>query len=98
MDREETYTGGVDACDDKIGTDMTLIAEQVLFEHCHNGHDTRRAAGGEGVKLEVGGDEGGGEFGVGRCAGAGAKDGRRDVVQLFAVLSRLREISDVGRV
>jgi len=38
------------------------------------------------MQLEVGGDEGGGEFCVGSCAGAGAPDGRGDVVQFFAVL------------
>jgi len=38
------------------------------------------------VEFEAGGDQGGGEFGVGRCAGAGAEDGRGDVVELFAVL------------
>ena len=38
------------------------------------------------MQLELGGDEGGGELGVGGGAGAGAPDLRRDVVQLFAVL------------
>ena len=65
---------------------MPLIAEQVLFKHRHHGHDTGFAAGGEGMEFEVGGDEGGSEFGVGGCAGASAPNLRGDVVEFFAVL------------
>ena len=43
------------------------------------------------MQLEVGGDEGGGEFGVGGGACARAPDLRRDVVQFFAVLGTERE-------
>jgi len=60
----------------------------VLLEHGHAGDDAGLAAGREGVQLEVGGDDGSGEFGVGGCSGAGAPDLRGDVVELFAVLVR----------
>ena len=53
---------------------VTLISEEMLFEHGHDGGDAGFAAGREGVEFEVRGDEGGGEFGVGGCAGAGAPD------------------------
>ena len=38
------------------------------------------------MEFEVGSDDGGGEFGVGGCAGAGAPDAGGDVVEFFAVL------------
>jgi hypothetical protein len=38
------------------------------------------------MELELRGDEGGGEFGVGGSTGAGAPDLRSDEVKLFAVL------------
>jgi hypothetical protein len=79
-------SGGVDAGDDEVGADVALVAEEVLFEEGHAGDDAGLAAGGEGVQLELGGDEGRGELGVGRCAGAGAPDVGGDVVQLLAVL------------
>jgi len=59
----------------------------MLLEHCHDGNDTRFAAGAEAVEFEVGGGEGGGELGVGGGTGASAPDGRGDVVEFFAVLS-----------
>ena len=59
---------------DEVGADVPLVPEEVLFEHGHDGDDAGFAAGGEGVELEVGGDEGGGEFGVGGCSGARAPD------------------------
>ena len=65
---------------------MALVAEQVLFEHRHAGDDAGFAAGAEGVQFEVRGDEGGGEFGIGSGAGAGAPDLGGDVVELFTVL------------
>lgn len=80
--------GGVAAGYDEVCADVALVAEEVLLEHGHDGDDTRLAAGGEGVELEVGGDDGGGEFGV--CGGTGTctPDLRRDVVELLAVLQR----------
>lgn len=83
---EEAYARGVDAGDDEVRADVALVAEEVLLEHRHDGHDAGFAAGGEGVQFEVGGDEGGGEFGVGGCAGARAPDLGGDVVEFFAVL------------
>ena len=88
MDGEEADARWVDAGNDEIGADVALVAEEVLFEHCHAGDDARLAAGGEGVQLEVGGDEGCCEFGVGGGAGAGTPDVGGDVVEFFAVLVR----------
>jgi hypothetical protein len=45
------------------------------------------------VKLERGGDQGGREFGVGGCAGAGAEDAGGDVVEFFAVLEDRKVVS-----
>ena len=90
---EEADTRGVDAGDNEICADMALVAEEVLFQHGHDGDDAWGPAGGQGVKFEVRGDEGGGEFGVGGCAGAGAEDRRGDVVELFAVLVKEWEFS-----
>lgn len=70
----------------EIRADVALVAEEVLLQHGHDGDDAGFAAGGEGVQLEVGGDEGGGELGVGGGAGAGAPDLGGDVVELLAVL------------
>lgn len=86
VDGEKTNASWVDARDDEVRADVTLVAEEVLFQHGHNSDDARRAAGGEGVEFEVGGDEGGGEFSVSGRAGAGAPDGGRDIVEFFAVL------------
>ena len=72
--------------DDEVGADVALVAVEVLFQHCHDGDDAGFAAGGEGVEFEVGGDEGGGEFGIGGGAGARAPDLGGDVVEFFAVL------------
>ena len=83
---EEVGPGGITAGDDEVSADVALVAEEVLFEHGHDGDDAGFAAGGEGVQLEVGGDEGRGEFRVGGCAGAGAPDLGGDVVEFFAVL------------
>ena len=93
MDREEMASCRVTACYYEVCANMALVAEEVLFEERHDGDDARRAAGGEGVELEVGGDEGGGEFGVGGCAGAGAPDLGGDVVEFLAVLCSFSRIS-----
>lgn len=86
VDGEEVGARGVAAGDDEVGADVALVAEQVLLEECHAGDDAGLAAGGERVQLELGGDEGGGELGVGGGAGAGTPDLGGDVVKLFAVL------------
>jgi hypothetical protein len=78
--------GGIAACDDKVGANVALVAEEVLLEQGHAGDDAGLAASGEGVQLELGGDEGRGELGISGGAGAGAPDLRCDVVQLLAVL------------
>ena len=86
VDGEEVGAGRVAAGDDEVGADVALVAEEVLFQHCHDGDDARGAAGGERVQFEVRGNERGGEFGVGGGAGAGAPDERGDVVEFLAVL------------
>lgn len=65
---------------------MSLVLEEVLLEHSHAGDDAWLAPGREGVQLQLGGDDGGGELGVGCGSGAGAPDLRGDVVKLLAVL------------
>ena len=69
---EESYPGGVNPSNDKVCADVALVAEEVLFQHGHAGDDSWLAAGRESVQFEVGGDDGGCEFGVSGCAGAGA--------------------------
>ncbi len=49
MDGEEANARRVYAGDDEIGADVSLVAEEVLFQHRHNGDDARGAACGEGV-------------------------------------------------
>jgi hypothetical protein len=83
---EEAYASRVDTCYDEVGSDVSLVSEEVLLEHRHAGYDAGFAAGGEGVEFELGGDEGGCEFSVGCCSGAGTPDLRGDVMELFAVL------------
>ena len=76
----------VNASHNKVGTNVTLVAEKVLFEHRHTCYDTRLAACRQGVELEVGGDDGSGEFGVSGSTGARAPDLRSDIVEFFTVL------------
>lgn len=77
---EESYPGGVDAGNDEVCADVALVAEEVLLQHGHAGDDSWFAAGRESVQFEVGGDDGGCELGVSRCAGTGAPYLRGDVV------------------
>jgi len=90
VDSEEVRAGGVAAADDEVGADVALVAEEMLLEHGHAGDDAGFAVGGEGVQFEVGGDQGGGEFGVCGCTGAGAPYFGGYVVQFFAVLEIAR--------
>lgn len=86
MDCEEVCAGGIAACHDEVCADVTLVAEEMLFEHGHDGYNAWLAAGREGVEFEVRGHEGGGEFGVCCGTGTGTPDLRRDVVKLLTVL------------
>ena len=86
VNSEEVGAGGIDAGDDQVGTDVTLVLEEVLLQEGHAGDHAGLPAGGQGVQLELGGDEGGGELGIGGGSGAGAPDLWGDVVQLLAVL------------
>lgn len=88
VDCEEVGACWIAASHDEVGSDVTLVAEQMLLEHCHAGNDTRLTAGGEGMQFEVGGDEGGCEFGVCCCTGSGTPDLRGDVVEFLAVLDQ----------
>ena len=86
VDGEEVVARGVAAGDDEVCADVALVAEEVLFQHRHDGDDARFAAGGEGVQFKVGADQGGGELSICGRAGAGAPDVGGDVVEFFAVL------------
>jgi hypothetical protein len=98
MNSEETDSGGIDACDDKIGADLALVAEKVLLEHGHACYDARLTAGGESVKFEVRRYDGGGEFSVGGGAGPGTPDLGGDVVEFLAVLgNEVSSMLDVER-
>lgn len=83
---KQVGAGRVDACDHQVRADVTLVPEEVLLEKGHARHDARLAARGQRVQLQLGGDQGRGEFRVGGGAGAGAPDVGGDEVQLFAVL------------
>lgn len=83
---EEAHTGGVHAGHDEVGADVALVSEEVLLQHRHHGDDAGFPARREGVEFEVGGDEGGGEFGVGGGACSGTPYLGGDVVEFFAVL------------
>lgn len=58
----------------------------MLLEERHAGYDAGLAACREGVELQLGADEGRGEFRVGCRAGAGAPDVGGYVVEFLAVL------------
>lgn len=83
---EQAHACGVDAGNDQVCADVALVSEEMLLQHGHACDDAWLSAGGEGVELEVGGDEGGGEFGVGGRSGSGAPYLRGYVVELLTVL------------
>lgn len=97
---EEPHAGGIHPGDDEIGADVALVSEQMLLEQRHACHDARLATRRQGVQFEVGGDDGGREFGVCGCAGAGTPYLRGDVVEFLAVLPARckRNVSDEGDV
>lgn len=84
--RKQVGARRVDACDNQVRADVSLVAEQVLLEQGHARHNAGLAASRQGVQLQVGGDQSGGELGIGSSTGACAPDLRRDVVKLLAVL------------
>jgi hypothetical protein len=86
MNCEEVGAGRITTGNDEVGTDVTLVPEEMLLKHSHDSGDSRFAARAEGVQLDVGGDEGGGEFGVCSCASACTPYLWRDVVELLAIL------------
>jgi hypothetical protein len=89
VDCEEVCSGGVASCHHEICANVTLVAEQMLFEHGHDSDDARLAASGEGVEFEVGGHERSGELSVGGGTGTSTPDLRGDVMKLLAVLWKM---------
>lgn len=83
---EQAHARGIYARNDQVCADMALVAEEMLLQHSHAGNDAGFAARGQGVQLEVGGDDGGCEFRVGGRSGAGTPYLRGDVVEFFTVL------------
>ena len=67
-------------------TNISLILEQSLLQHCHCCNDAWLTTGVEFVKLHVGRDELSDEFGVCSCTGTAATNVVGDVVDLFTVL------------
>lgn len=63
---EEAGAGGVYTGYDEVCSDVALVPEEVLLKEGHAGNDTGFAAGGEGMKFELGGDDGGDKLGTGR--------------------------------
>lgn len=83
---EEAHARGIHAGHHQVRPDVALVSEEVLLEHGHACHDAGLAACGEGVQLQLRGDERGGEFGIGCGSGSGAPDLGGDIVKLLAVL------------
>lgn len=83
---EEVRAGRVDAGNNEVGTDVALVAEEMLLEQRHAGYDAGLAAGREGMQLKVGGDDGRRELCVSGSTGTCAPDLWCNVVQLLAVL------------
>lgn len=86
MDCVETNAGWVNASDNQICADVTLVTEEVLFEQGHACYDAWFAAGGESVKFKVGADQSSGKLCVCCGTGTGAPYRWSDVVKLLAVL------------
>lgn len=53
MDSEEVYACWVNAGNDEVGSEVTLVPEKVLFEKGHAGYNAGFAAGGERVEFEL---------------------------------------------
>lgn len=86
VNSEEVSASGIATCNDKVGADVALVTEEMLFEEGHDSYDAGLAASRERVEFEVGGDDGCGEFCVCSCTGSCAPDLGRDVVELLTVL------------
>lgn len=80
VDGKETNSRGVNSSDNEIRADVSLISEEMLFEHRHARHHSRLASGGEGMELQLRGDEGGGKLGVRSRSGSSTPYLRRDVM------------------
>lgn len=86
VDGEEVDSCRVDTSHDQVGADVALVPEEVLLQQGHACDDTRLPARGQRVKLELGGDEGGGELCIGSSTGTGTPNLGCYVVKLLAVL------------
>jgi len=83
---KESNASGVNTRYNEICANVSLIAEEMLFEHGHAGHNSGFATSGEGVKLEFGGNESSCEFGICSGSSSGTPDLRGDIMKLLAVL------------
>jgi hypothetical protein len=93
VDGEKTDACRVNARDDQIGADVSLVSEEVLLQHGHAGDYSWGPARRQRVQFDVGADQGGCEFGVCSCTGSGTPDLGGDVVKFLAVLRRIGMIS-----
>ena len=96
MNGEQVRARRIAASYYQICAHVSLVPEEVLLQHGHDGNDAGFAAGGKRVKLQVGGHESGGEFCVCGRSGARAPDVRRDVVKFLAVLCGVVSIACGG--
>jgi len=65
MNSEKMDSSGVDTGNDEVCSKVALVPEEVLLEEGHASDDAGFAASRERVEFELGGDEGGDEFGTG---------------------------------
>lgn len=86
VDGEQVRARGVAPRNDEIRSNVALVAEKMLLEEGHASDDAGLAAGGKGVQLQLRGNEGSRELGVGSGAGASTPYLGSNVVQLLAVL------------
>lgn len=90
VNSEEVSACRVASSDNEVCADVSLISEEVLLEESHDSNHTGLAACGERMELEVGGDDGGCEFGISSSSCTCTPDLRGDVVELLAVLRVMR--------
>jgi len=91
---EEVGSSGIATGDDEVGSDVALIAEQMLFQHGHDSNDARFAVGAESMQLHIGRDDGGGELGICGSTRTCTPDLGGDVVKFFAILGAVSLTSE----
>lgn len=92
MYSEQVIARWIAAGDDEVCADVALVAEQMLLQLGHHCDHARFAFSREGMELDVGRDEGGGEFGVGSGTGSCAPDLGCNVMKLLAVLEKVSQV------